>query len=117
MTKGYTWLLIAPEQKRAAASDPQSPGVPDAEAIRLFVRGDESIRITTHNRTLSLSVFGPGRVQKVHEFTTTAALGEFLQTFEQQMLGNGWMLLDVTDRRKVVRGRIDPVDQVEESRT
>jgi hypothetical protein len=112
MTKGYTWLLRGPDQKRAAALDAQSPSaIPNTEAVRLFVRGDESVRLTTHNRTLSLSVFGPGRVQKVHEFTSTAALGEFLESFEQQMLGNGWMLLDVADRRKVVRGRIDQVEE------
>ena len=115
MTKGYTWLLTGTEQKRAAAADPTSPlAAANTEGVRLFVRGDESVRITTHNRMLSLSVFGPGRVQKVHEFTSTTALGEFLESFEQQMLGNGWMLLDVADRRKVVRGRTDQIDQVED---
>jgi hypothetical protein len=112
MTKGYTWFLTGPEHKRAAALDAQSPSaISSTEAVRLFVRGDESVRITTHNRTLSLSVFGPGRVQKVHEFTSTEALAEFLESFEQQMLGNGWMLLDVADRRKVVRGRIDQAEE------
>jgi hypothetical protein len=106
MTKGYNWLLIGPDQTRPAASDPDLlSAVTTEQEGRLFVRGDESVRIITQNRTLSLNVFGPGRVQKIHEFTSTAALAEFLRSFEQQMLSNGWMLLDVADRRKV--GRAD----------
>jgi hypothetical protein len=112
MNKGYTWLLTGPGQKRASTSDARpSSGAPNAQEVRLFVRGDESVRIATHNRTMSLQVCGPGRAQKMHEFTTAAALGEFLNTFEQQMLSSGWMRLDVTDRRKVVRGRIDLVEE------
>jgi hypothetical protein len=107
MTKSYSWLLIGPEQGRSASSDAHPPApVPGEGEIRLFVRGDESVRVMAHNRTLSLQVFGPGRVQKVHEFSSTVALGDFLQSFEQQMLGNGWMLLDVGDRRKVNPGRM-----------
>jgi hypothetical protein len=106
MTKSYSWLLIGPDQQRPAAPDPQLlPTATNGKEGRLFVRGDESVRIITQNRTLSLNVFGPGRVQKIHEFSSTAALAEFLDSFEQQMLSNGWMLSDVSDRRKV--GRTD----------
>ena len=80
----------------------------------MFARGDESVRITTHTHTLTINVFGPGRLQKSHGFGTAAALGEFLQSLEEQMLGNGWTLLDVPDRRKVV---IAPAEQVQERRT
>ena len=111
MTRGYTWLLIGPESPRPA-SDAQPPSAaPDEEEVRLFARGEESVRITTHKPSLTLHVFGPGRVQKSHDFASTAALGEFLQSFERQMLGSGWTLLDVPDRRKVVVGRIDGIEE------
>ena len=111
MTTGYTWLRIGPESLRSTPSgaQPLSPG-PDGEDVRLFARGEESVRITAHVPTLALHVFGPGRVQKSHEFGSTTALVEFVQSFEQQMLSSGWVLLDVPDRRKVVTGQIDHVE-------
>jgi hypothetical protein len=109
MTKGYKWLLIGRESGRSR----RSPGGQSDEEIRLFVRGEESIRITTHPPSMTLQVFGPGRLQKSHEFTSAADFGEFLNSFGQQMLANGWTLLDVADRRHVVVG---PTDHVEERR-
>ena len=110
MTRGYTWLLTGPESARPAPVQRQLPPVPEGEEIRLFARGEESVRVTTHSPTLTLHVFGPGRFQKSHDFGTTAALGKFLELFEQQMLSAGWTLLDVPDRRKVVIGRIDHIE-------
>jgi hypothetical protein len=110
MTRGYTWLLIGPDSTRSAPAHTQGPPVPNGEEVRLFARGEESVRVTTHSATLTLHVFGPGRFQKSHDFGTAAALGEFLESFEQQMLSSGWALLDVPDRRKLVIGQIEPVD-------
>jgi hypothetical protein len=110
MKKGYTWLLIGSKPGPST----QSPGGTDGEEIRLFARGDESVRITTHTRTLTVHVFGPGRQQKSHDFGTADAFGKFLESLEQQMRSGGWTLLDVPDRRKVV---IAPIERVEERRT
>jgi hypothetical protein len=105
MKKGYTWLLIGRDS---------TPGQPtDGEEIRLFARGDESVRITSHARTLTIHVFGPGRLQKSHDFGTADTLGKFRESLEQQMLSSGWTLLGVPDRRKAL---IAPIEQVEERR-
>jgi|SRR5688572_32995953 hypothetical protein len=111
MTRGYTWLLIGAESARPApASTRRSPDPQSGEEIRLFVRGQESIRITMHPSSMTLHVFGPGRTQKSHEFTSAADFREFLDSFGQQMLASGWTLLDVADRRHVVPGRIDQME-------
>ena len=47
----------------------------------------------------SVQMFGPGRVQRLQEFTQTADLEEFLKAYEKSVLESGWTLLDVTDRR------------------
>jgi len=99
MTRGYRWLIgneppLAPHPGSSA-----SQALQDAEEIHLFVRGYESIRILIRRSTKSLQVFGPGRLQKHHEFTKTADLEEFLKAYEKSVLESGWTLLDVTDRR------------------
>jgi len=111
MTKGYTWLLRGREKARSAPAGTRlSPDAQGDEEIRLFVRGDESIRITTHPSSMTLQVFGPGRVQKSHEFTSAADFGEFLGSLRQQMMAGGWTLLDVADRRQGVVGRSDQME-------
>jgi len=109
MTKGYTWLLMAREKAQSApAGSRRSPDAQGGEEIRLFVRGDESIRITTHPPSM-IHVFGPGRVQKSHEFASAAEFGKFLDSFGQQMQASGWTLLDVTERRQGL-GRTDQME-------
>ena len=110
MTRGYTWLLIGSEARPAPVGAELSPDPQSGEEIRLFVRGEESIRITTHAPSMTLHIFGPGRMQKSHEFTSAADFGEFLDSFGQQMRATGWTLLDVTDRRHVVPGRTDQIE-------
>lgn len=100
MARDYRWLLVGPEHLR----DPQphsspSQGASDAEEVHLFTRGQESIRIAIHQATKTVRVFGPGRLQKAHGFASDADLEEFLRSYEQQVLDNGWTLLDVGDRR------------------
>lgn len=65
----------------------------------LFVRGDESIRIIKNQSTTTLLIFGPGPRQNSHEFENEASLEEFRQSFEHRVLLDGWVLLDVGDRR------------------
>jgi hypothetical protein len=74
-----------------------------ADETHLFARGQESIRITIHRATMTLHVFGPGRLQKLHEFATQADLAEFLRSYEDGVVKNGWRLLDVDDRRLASR--------------
>jgi hypothetical protein len=102
MNKGYARFLIGRESARSNAQG--------GEETRLFVRGDESVRITAHPAAMTLQVFGPGRVQKSHEFASAADFGKFLDSFGQQMLANGWTLLDVAERRQAVAGRADQMD-------
>ena len=100
MTRSYRWLLIGDEHPSAPYPGSKAPPpLPKAEEIHLFVRGYESIRILIRPSTKSVQVFGPGRVQTLQEFTSTADLEEFLQAYEKDVLENGWTLLDVTDRR------------------
>ena len=111
MTRGYTWLLIGPESPRPAPSSAQpSSDAEGGEEIRLFARGEESIRITAHLPTMTLHVFGPSRLQKSHEFASAADFGEFLGSLRQQMMAGGWTLLDVADRRQGVVGRSDQME-------
>jgi hypothetical protein len=77
--------------------------MPGEEETHLFARGHESIRITVQPAAMTLHVFGPGRVQKTHQFTSAADLVEFLQSYEEGVVQNGWTLLDVNDRRLASR--------------
>ena len=107
MHKDYRWLLIGPEQPGQARSSPPSPisSLPPQEGdeIHLFSRGQESTRITIRPRTRTLHVCGPGRLQKLHEFSSAAECAEFLEVYERSLVDNGWTLLDVSERR--VAGR------------
>ena len=65
----------------------------------LFVRGKESIRVTRDPAATTLLMFGPGSLQNSHEFDSAASLEAFRQSHEQRVLREGWVLLDVSDRR------------------
>lgn len=114
MRKGYTWLLVDPDHPRhthtdaalsssadsADSADPASNSArTEGAAEWLFVRGEESIRIVKEPGTTTLLEFGPGPRQKSHRFGSAASLERFRQTLEQRVLLNGWVLLDVADRR------------------
>lgn len=100
MNKDYRWLLIGPEYPHGPDTVAErSPAAQPGDEIRLFARGHESIRITIRAATKTLHVFGPGRVQKVHEFPSADELDQFLNSFEKNVAESGWALLDVTERR------------------
>ena len=65
----------------------------------LFVRGEESIRITT-SPAGALLIFGPGEANQSHDFTDTAALTQFLESYQQRLLNDGWVLAIVAERRQ-----------------
>jgi hypothetical protein len=105
MNKDYKWLLIGPDAPRSLPTDASTPllhGEP--EDIHLFSRGQESIRISIRSGMRTLHVFGPGRVQKMHEFSSVEDLREFLRSYEEGVRASGWTLLDVTERRIANRG-------------
>jgi hypothetical protein len=105
MNKDYRWLLIGPDGLRSSQTETSTSLLPDeAEDVHLFSRGQESIRITIRSGMRILHVFGPGRVQKMHEFSSVEDLQEFLQSYEEGVRASGWTLLDVTDRRIANRG-------------
>jgi hypothetical protein len=100
MNKDYRWLLIGPEHPRGPQSGVDPSATPQAgDEVRLFARGHESIRILIRAGTSTLQVFGPGRLQKLHEFPNAAELHQFLRSYEKGVVENGWTLLDVADRR------------------
>ena len=105
MNKDYRWLLIGPDHPRASQPDAATSLLAEeADDVHLFSRGQESIRITIRTGMRMLHVFGPGRVQKMHEFSSIEDLQEFLQSYEDGVRASGWTLLDVTDRRVANRG-------------
>lgn len=106
MTKDYRWLLIGPDNLRTSQAEATTTSLlsDEPEDVHLFSRGQESIRITIRSGMRTLHVFGPGRVQKMHEFSSIEDLKEFLQSYEEGVRASGWTLLDVTERRIANRG-------------
>ena len=68
--------------------------------VWLFIRGDESIRITRFPTALTLLIHGPGHAEHSHKFESRASLEDFQQCHEQRLLSAGWMLVEVADRRR-----------------
>ena len=104
MTKGYRWLLIGPESPPPRPPATPSPAPVTAPAIdgdehHLFVRGEESIRITIHGGRRALNIFGPGRSQKRHTFTNGNDLEQFLVAYVRSILDSGWERFGVAERR------------------
>ena len=65
----------------------------------LFVRGEESIRLTT-SPTGTLLIFGPGDAQQSFDFTEATTLTQFLESYQQRLLDDGWVLAIVAERRR-----------------
>jgi hypothetical protein len=65
----------------------------------LFVRGEESIRITT-GPARTLLIFGPGEARQSCDFTDAAALTHFLESYQQRLLDDGWILGIIAERRR-----------------
>jgi hypothetical protein len=65
----------------------------------LFVRGDESIRLTTGPQG-TLRIFGPRDASQSFDFSDAASLEQFLESFQQRLLNDGWVLAIVAERRQ-----------------
>lgn len=66
---------------------------------KLFVRGDESIRLIRFPAGRTVQTFGPIHARQVYEFDSEISLEEFWQSFEARLLGDGWIVHRVADRR------------------
>jgi hypothetical protein len=66
----------------------------------LFVRGEESIRIKRASTGVRLLTYGPGDATGSHDFTSAASLEEFLQSYQQRLKNDGWVLAIVAERRQ-----------------
>ena len=66
----------------------------------LFVRRDESIRLTKLTLGATLLVFGPGATEHSHHFDADTTLEEFRSWYQARLCQDGWALEQVPDRRK-----------------
>lgn len=65
----------------------------------LFVRGEESIRITTGPQG-TLRIFGPMDASQSCDFSDAASLEQFVASYQQRLLNDGWVLAIVAERRQ-----------------
>jgi hypothetical protein len=65
----------------------------------LFVRGEESIRITTAPQG-TLRIFGPRDASQSCDFTDATSLEQFVESYRQRLLNDGWVLAVVAERRQ-----------------
>ena len=65
----------------------------------LYVRGDESIRVTRLPTGVTLLVFGPRSAEHSHQFDSEPTLNEFWRWYEEHLLAGGWVLHERVERR------------------
>jgi hypothetical protein len=65
----------------------------------LFVRNDESIRMTRDSTVFVLLVCGPGSTEHSHHFDSEASLEEFRAWYEERLDSDGWTLKGAVERR------------------
>ena len=66
----------------------------------LFVRGEESIRITTTPKGGTLLIYGPREANQSYDFADAASLTQFLESYQERLLNDGWKLAIVAERRQ-----------------
>jgi hypothetical protein len=65
----------------------------------LFVRGEESVRMTRLPLGATLLVCGPGHAEHSHHFDSEASLEEFRRWYEQRLFSEGWAVQGTVERR------------------
>jgi hypothetical protein len=70
-----------------------------ADAL-LFVRGEQSIRITRASTGMRLLTYGPADAKHSHDFTSAPSLEEFLESYQQRLKNEGWVLAIIAERRQ-----------------
>jgi len=68
----------------------------------LFVRGEESIRISSPT-SATLLACGPGIAKRAYNFDNPASMQEFLQSYQERLLSEGWVLAALAERRESER--------------
>jgi hypothetical protein len=68
----------------------------------LFVRNDESIRVTRDSSAFVLLVCGPGSAEHSHHFDSETSLEDFRAWYEQLLESEGWTLKGALERRVTV---------------
>ena len=69
----------------------------------LYVRGESSIRITRTPGRPGVLTFGPGAAHDRYDFGGAAELEEFLDSYRQRLVRDGWTLAAVSERRRTER--------------
>lgn len=77
----------------------------------LFLREDESIRVTRDSTAFMLLMCGPGSAEHSHHFDSEATLEEFLAWYEQRLESEGWILKGAIERRVTVDQSDVPPDR------
>ena len=67
--------------------------------VWLFVRGQESIRITRDRTELGLFVYGPAAAEQVRTFESVDGLKEYMEGLTQELQAERWTLHATLDRR------------------
>jgi len=49
---------------------------------------------------MRLLTYGPADAKDTHDFTSAASLEEFLQSYQQRLTNEGWVLAIVSERRQ-----------------
>jgi hypothetical protein len=81
------------------------------ETTWLFVRGGDSVRViraTTPEGRARLLIYGPGNSQATHEFPNVVACTTREAEIEQEMVAEGFILEQFTDRRSGIDRRSTP---------
>ena len=67
--------------------------------VWLYVQGHQSIRIQQSVDKLMLLVCGPGPAEHSHAFDSSGTLEQFLEWYTTMLVGDGWTLHVIADRR------------------
>ena len=74
----------------------------DRAVVRMFSSEPDTVRWETRiadGRGLELKVFGPGNVRRAQAFPDAMSLVQYQVQYEQQLLTNGYTVMQLNDRR------------------
>ena len=74
----------------------------DRAVVRMFSSDPDTVRWETRiadGRGLELRVFGPGDVRQAQAFPDAMSLVQYQVQYEQQLLTNGYTVLQLSERR------------------
>jgi len=66
----------------------------------LFVRGEDSIRITTAPTGGALVVYGPREANQSYDFADAGSRRQLRASYQERLLNDGWVLAIVAERRQ-----------------